>query len=155
MSSNSHPINPTAFASALTSLPLGSLYTKGAEIQNSISHLQRSNLELEQYIQEAPGGDNDCEEAVKENEVVIERMRERIDLLKVEVEGRGQSWMGGEEEGDVDGEGGEGGNDTSGVNGSMEMSGEQGGAGNTVSGQSRTQPQDDDNAGSEDRGVHL
>ena len=32
-------------------------------------------------------------DAIRENEVVIERMQERIRLLRAEVEGRGGSWM--------------------------------------------------------------
>lgn len=36
--------------------------------------------------------DQDCIDAIKENEIVIRRMEERISLLKAEVEGRGLSW---------------------------------------------------------------
>ncbi|KLJ08536.1 hypothetical protein EMPG_16030 [Blastomyces silverae] len=101
MSATSAPITPQAFAEALKSLPLSSLYAKGSELRNSIAHLQRSNDELAQYI---AGGspdsrDKDCEDAIKENEAVIVRMRERIDLLKVEVEARGRRWS---EEMDMD-----------------------------------------------------
>ncbi|EEQ86867.1 hypothetical protein RJZ56_002476 [Blastomyces dermatitidis] len=94
MSAASTPITPQAFAEALKSLPLSSLYAKGSELRNSIAHLQRSNDELARYIaEESPDGhDKDCEDAIKENEVVIVRMQERIDLLKVEVERRGKRW---------------------------------------------------------------
>ncbi|PGH15829.1 hypothetical protein AJ79_02210 [Helicocarpus griseus UAMH5409] len=109
MSSESTPIAPAAFAEALKSLTLPSLYAKASELRNSIAHLQRSNAELARYIAEdAPGGrDAECEEAIGENEGVMERMRERIGLLKEEVEGRGARWseeleMG--REGDGDGE---------------------------------------------------
>ncbi|OJD22226.1 hypothetical protein ACJ73_06425 [Blastomyces percursus] len=94
MSAASTPITPQAFAEALKSLPLSSLYAKGSELRNSIAHLQRSNDQLARYIaEESPDGrDKDCEDAIKENEVVIVRMQERIDLLKVEVERRGKRW---------------------------------------------------------------
>ncbi|ODH13512.1 hypothetical protein ACO22_07183 [Paracoccidioides brasiliensis] len=94
MSSTSLPITPQAFAEALKSLPLSFLYAKGSELRNSIAHLQRSNDELARYMaEEAPDGrDKDCEDAIRENEEVVVHMRERIELLKVEVEGRGQMW---------------------------------------------------------------
>ncbi|OJD13101.1 hypothetical protein AJ78_06406 [Emergomyces pasteurianus Ep9510] len=94
MSATATPITPQAFAEALKSLTLPSLYAKASELRNSIAHLQRSNDELSRYIAEdAPDGrDKDCEEAIQENEVVMLRMQERIELLKVEVEGRGQRW---------------------------------------------------------------
>ncbi|EEH06044.1 conserved hypothetical protein [Histoplasma capsulatum G186AR] len=101
MSSSSTPITPQAFAEALKSLPLSSLYAKVSELRNSIAHLQRSNDELARYIAESSpdNHDQDCEDAIRENEVVIVRMQERIDLLKVEVEERGQRWS---EEMDMD-----------------------------------------------------
>ncbi|KAK2760912.1 hypothetical protein FQN54_002154 [Arachnomyces sp. PD_36] len=164
MSASSVPINPTAFAEALTSLPLGSLYAKGAEIQNSIAHLQRSNEELQQFIQETEGGDKDCEDAVKENEVVIGRMEERIELLKTEIEGRGQTWTVGGVLGE-DVEGLEGGGEvaadqgnteaaTSGVNGSRETGNERSG-GNTEPEESRSETRGDESAESQSHGVYL
>ncbi|PGG96264.1 hypothetical protein GX51_07900 [Blastomyces parvus] len=109
MSATSTPITSQAFAEALKSLPLSSLYAKGSELRNSVAHLQRSNDELARYIaEESPNGhDKDCEDAIKENEVVIFRMQERIDLLRVEVEGRGRRWSEEMEmDLDIDGEGG-------------------------------------------------
>lgn len=38
------------------------------------------------------GGDPECADAIRENEQVIERMQERIRLVRAEVEGRGLSW---------------------------------------------------------------
>jgi hypothetical protein len=165
MSASAVPINPAAFAEALTSLPLGSLYAKGAEIQNSIAHLQRSNEELQQFIRETPGGDKDCEDAVKENEVVIERMAERITLLKTEIEGRGQTWSvenitGGEElrEGGDEEKVLEGGNAelaASGVNGSRETGDvERGAGGNTVPDGQRPEAESNDSV-SQSHGVYL
>ena len=89
---------------------------KVAEIQNSIAHLARSNKELEEYYSLASTSttavdgqrppedeeqDADCVLAVQENEAVIRRMRERIELVKEEVCRRGQKWQdsGGLEEG--------------------------------------------------------
>ncbi|KAL2043293.1 hypothetical protein N7G274_003599 [Stereocaulon virgatum] len=89
MSSTSIPIPPHRFAEAIKELPLANLHFKAAEIRNSISHLQSSNEQLQYFAGE---GDRDCAEAIEENVVVIQRMEERIALLKREVEGRGFEW---------------------------------------------------------------
>ena len=89
MSSSSQPIPPHRFAEAIKELPLSNLHSKAAEIRNSISHLEASNQQLKSY---ADDGDRDCAEAIQENVSVIQRMEERIRLLKVEVEGRGFRW---------------------------------------------------------------
>jgi hypothetical protein len=89
MSSDALPITPARFAEALTSLPLGNLHLKAAELRNSISHLQSSNIQLKPYADE---GDRDCADAIAENVEVIQRMEERIELVKQEVEGRGFKW---------------------------------------------------------------
>nr|KMM68196.1 hypothetical protein CPAG_04527 [Coccidioides posadasii RMSCC 3488] len=93
MSSESLPITSTAFAAALKDLTIPLLYAKVFELRNSISHLERSNTELKQYIEISPGGDEICQEAISENEEVIKRMLDRIDLVKAEVEARGQEWI--------------------------------------------------------------
>ena len=97
MSSSSQPIPPHRFATAIKELPLSNLHSKAAEIRNSISHLEASNQQLKSY---ADDGDRDCAEAIQENVLVIQRMEERIRLLKSEVEGRGFRW--GEDEDNVD-----------------------------------------------------
>lgn len=97
MSSSSQPIPPHRFAAAIKELPLSNLHSKAAEIRNSISHLEASNEQLKSY---ADDGDRDCAEAIQENGLVIQRMEERIRLLKSEVEGRGFRW--GEDEEIVD-----------------------------------------------------
>ena len=89
MSSSSQPIPPHRFAEAIKELPLANLHFKAAEIQNSMSHLQSSNEQLRSYAEE---GDADCKEAIDENLVVIQRMEERVHLLRSEVEGRGFKW---------------------------------------------------------------
>lgn len=38
--------------------------------------------------------DEVCQQAIAENKVVMARTRERVDLLKAEVEGRGLRWTG-------------------------------------------------------------
>ena len=97
MSSSSQPIPPHRFAEAIKELPLSNLHSKAAEIRNSIIHLEASNQQLEPY---ADDGDTDCAEAIQENVSVIQRMEERIRLLKVEVEARGFKW--GEDEENAD-----------------------------------------------------
>ncbi|MCJ1457130.1 hypothetical protein MMC28_007497 [Mycoblastus sanguinarius] len=89
MSSASAPIPPYRFAEAIKDLPLANLHIKAAEIRNSLLHLESSNQQLQDF---ADAGDSDCAEAIQENEVVIQRMEERVRLLKQEVEGRGFQW---------------------------------------------------------------
>lgn len=105
MSSNSTPISPEMFALAIKDLPVDTLYAKAAELQNSVSHLLESNLVMKEYADE---GDEVCKEAISENEVVIKRTEERIELCKTEVEQRGLIWTGhaGAEETKVNGHAG-------------------------------------------------
>ena len=89
MTTPTDPITPSRFAAAILDLPFANLYTKAAELRNSISHLKSSN---EQMLPFADDGDQDCKEAMFENLTVIGRMNERIALLKGEVERRGGVW---------------------------------------------------------------
>lgn len=89
MSSGSQPISPVAFALAIHDLPIGSLHGKAAEIRNSINHLQSSNMQLQTFARD---GDADCAEAIRENKLVMQRMEERITILKEEVMRRGLMW---------------------------------------------------------------
>ncbi|CCC10231.1 hypothetical protein SMACR_02808 [Sordaria macrospora] len=106
-STESLPITPQAFAAALEDLPVSALHLKVLEIYNSIAHLKYSNEQLRPFAEgiEAPLGsssstgesaqnqpDPDCVEAIRENEQVIVRMEERVQLVKNEVERRGLSW---------------------------------------------------------------
>ena len=68
---------------------MGSLHAKAAEIRNSVAHLTASNDQLREH---ADAGDEDCAQAVKENEDVIQRMESRVQMLKDEVEERGLPW---------------------------------------------------------------
>ncbi|KAI0847542.1 hypothetical protein F5Y00DRAFT_241069 [Daldinia vernicosa] len=105
MSSETQPINPARFAEALKDLSAENLALKVLELRNSIAHLDYSNAELKPYAEgRAPtldqqGGqgdtaqpDQDCIDAIIENEAVIARMQERIELIRTEVESRGLSW---------------------------------------------------------------
>lgn len=100
MSHESTPITPERFAQAIKDLPISTLHLKAAELRNSIAHLDYSNEQLKPFAEgtaSVPGNndgipDQDCIDAIKENEIVIARMQERIELLKAEVESRGASW---------------------------------------------------------------
>ncbi|GAP82631.1 putative secondary alcohol dehydrogenase protein [Rosellinia necatrix] len=106
MSSETQPISPARFAEALKDLPASSLALKVLELRNSIAHLDYSNEELKPFAEgtvptvdqhgnrsEAGQPDQDCKDAIAENEAVIVRMQERIELIRAEVEGRGLSWQ--------------------------------------------------------------
>lgn len=96
------PIPPQRFALALRDLPLSSLALKVAELRNSIAHLDYSNDQLQPFAYpssstsqatlERAEGDPDCINAIRENIIIIDRMTERILLVKVEVESRGYNW---------------------------------------------------------------
>ncbi|KAI1272713.1 hypothetical protein F5Y07DRAFT_284916 [Xylaria sp. FL0933] len=104
MSSETQPISPARFAEALKDLPASSLALKVLELRNSIAHLDYSNAELKPFADgtmptlDQRGGsagepDQDCRDAIAENEAVIARMQERIALIRAEVEGRGLDWQ--------------------------------------------------------------
>jgi hypothetical protein len=104
MSELSNPISLERFALALRSLPISTLALKVAELRNSIAHLDYSNEQLKPFAYPSPpsseqqtseraaAGDPDCIDAIRENLVVIDRMNERIKLVKTEVENRGYNW---------------------------------------------------------------
>jgi hypothetical protein len=130
MSAETRPIPASQFALAIRDLPLETIYTKAHEIQNSISHLQRSNAQLKEYSDSLRNdgtlsgevreqvGDRECLEAIEENERVIARQRERVGLLRAEVERRGRVWHeGGDDEVEGQSNGGHTGQ-SNGVNGS-------------------------------------
>ncbi|PYH49887.1 uncharacterized protein BP01DRAFT_8709 [Aspergillus saccharolyticus JOP 1030-1] len=96
MSDESLPISPSAFAEAIKELPLPVLYAKVSEIRNSIAHLHRSNAELETFIKESCDSESEkreLESYIMENKDVVTAMTERVELLKTEVENRGQQWI--------------------------------------------------------------
>jgi len=105
MSTETRAISPSRFAEAIQDLPIENIYSKAHEIDNSISHLKRSNAQLQEYSDSMKNdmnipeetrrdGDKDCLEAIRENMVVIDRQRDRVDLLRREVERRGGRWHG-------------------------------------------------------------
>ncbi|THC98209.1 hypothetical protein EYZ11_002291 [Aspergillus tanneri] len=96
MSAESIPIQPSAFAEAIQELPLSALYAKVLELRNSISHLRRSNDELNRFVLESCDSEDEKRELqsyIVENEDVMQSMTERIVLLKAEIVGRGQQWI--------------------------------------------------------------
>ncbi|CAL3968858.1 unnamed protein product [Diplocarpon coronariae] len=97
MPSDTTPISTARFAKALKSLPLSTLHLKAMELRNSIAHLDYSNEQLRPFAAGTEPSQNgtpdpDCADAIRENEIVIARQMERIELLRKEVEGRGNSW---------------------------------------------------------------
>ena len=84
MSSDSIPITTARFAAALAELPISALYAKYAELSNSITHLESSNKQLEDFARE--NDDRDCYEALLENRQVMKNFNERMDLIRKEVE---------------------------------------------------------------------
>ncbi|PSR99354.1 hypothetical protein BD289DRAFT_424034 [Coniella lustricola] len=119
MSAETTPITAPRFAAALKDLSLASLHLKTLELRNALAHLAYSNLQLRPFAEgtqatldtatsnnnhddsnssrqtqtQAEGQpDQDCIDAIRENELVMDRMRERILLIKTEVEFRGVSW---------------------------------------------------------------
>lgn len=112
MSADTAPISPARFAGALKGLSVSMLHLKVLEIRNSIAHLQYSNDQLKPFAQGTATAtdsstrttgiatsreadqepDQDCIDAIRENEHVIDRMAERIALIRAEVEERGVSW---------------------------------------------------------------
>lgn len=108
MSADTTPISPARFASAIKDLSLSMLHLKVLEIRNSIAHLQYSNDQLRPFAEgtsvalgessssasssAAAEPDQDCIDAIRENEAVIDRMAERIAIIRAEVEGRGFGW---------------------------------------------------------------
>jgi hypothetical protein len=114
MSGGSLSITAEQFALAIQDLPVENLYSKADEIRHSINHLDHSNAQLQEYIDsirsdqslsesERQEGDKDCAEAIQENGVVIARQKERIELLKHEVERRGGKWHDDDTGGQVNG----------------------------------------------------
>lgn len=83
MSADALPITSARFAKALEDLPISSLHAKVAELENSITHLEKSNKELEDFVRE--NDDKDCYEALMENKDVIKRYEERIEMVRKEI----------------------------------------------------------------------
>lgn len=130
MSAEARPIDAEQFALAIQDLPVENLYSKANEINNSITHLEGSNRQLQEYSDSIRSdatlpentraeGDKDCLEAIQENLIVINRQKDRVELLKREVERRGGRWHGeGHASGKTNGDDAEGALQATATNGS-------------------------------------
>ncbi|KAI1137897.1 hypothetical protein F5Y05DRAFT_65213 [Hypoxylon sp. FL0543] len=103
MSSESLPIDAARFAEALKHLPGENLALKVLEIRNAIAHLDYAISELRPFAEGRPPSpllhegetaepDQDCIDAIAEDEIVIARMQSRLEMIRAEVERRGLSW---------------------------------------------------------------
>ncbi|KAJ5281885.1 hypothetical protein N7478_007257 [Penicillium angulare] len=107
MTTTAPSIDPTAFAEAITELPLSAVYSKISELRNSIAHLYRSNSELRLFLEESQDTEEEKKELegyILENEGVVTSINVRVSLLKTELEKWGQPWVEGEEREDGDGD---------------------------------------------------
>jgi hypothetical protein len=73
-----------SFLEAITDLELEQLHAESSRLQNSIFHLERSNIALQEYCD-----DEDCRLAIQENKDTIARQMERVQMIRCEVERRG------------------------------------------------------------------
>lgn len=73
-----------AFLRAIRQLELEQLYAEAARLQNSIYHLNRSIIALEEFE-----SDPDCKEAINDNRDTIQRQTERVEMIVAEVARRG------------------------------------------------------------------
>ncbi|KAF7720078.1 Uncharacterized protein PECH_008048 [Penicillium ucsense] len=94
MSASDRPISPTIFAEAIKELPLESLHAEAVKLTNDIAKLLESNAALEaEKAVETEDGIKFLDDVIVENEGVVKWKEERIELLKREVEDRGQTWI--------------------------------------------------------------
>ncbi|KAI9492101.1 hypothetical protein BDB00DRAFT_766072 [Zychaea mexicana] len=63
---------------ALQQLPIDTLLSEIPEVQNSIAHLLKSNEAMREF--DPKGEDRDLTEAIEENQALMERHENRIDL---------------------------------------------------------------------------
>lgn len=94
MSAQARPPTAAEFASALQELPASSLALKVLEMRNQIAHLDYSNAEMKPFAEGADGAEPDqiCADGIRENEEIIVKVQQRIELVREEVERRGLSW---------------------------------------------------------------
>ncbi|KAF3914480.1 hypothetical protein AA313_de0205191 [Arthrobotrys entomopaga] len=84
MSASAAPIPLDQFAQALLDLEIPQLHLEASRLQNSLYHLERSNTTLEEYPD-----DEDCRDAIRYNQGVIEQQKQRIELITLELGRRG------------------------------------------------------------------
>ncbi|KAA8916569.1 hypothetical protein TRICI_001295 [Trichomonascus ciferrii] len=80
---SNRPIGLTQFAEAIKELPADVLSAERHRLQNSVSHLERSNAELAKAAQETQDEEerNIYNDAVKENQHVISQQHDRINAI--------------------------------------------------------------------------
>jgi hypothetical protein len=71
-------------------LPYSSLISKQAEIENALKHLGESNTYIEDAIKTEGDDDGELKLALQENGAVVERMKQRLELVKFDIERRKQ-----------------------------------------------------------------
>jgi len=79
-----------AFLIAITSLPVETLHSECARIENSIEHLLQSNREIEKYIGEIEDQDEkvEMEDVIESNELVINTQKQKIEMIRSEIKQR-------------------------------------------------------------------
>ncbi|RPB04099.1 hypothetical protein L873DRAFT_1786369 [Choiromyces venosus 120613-1] len=84
MSATSAPITPEVFLVAIKDLELEQLHAEAARLQNSLYHLARSNIALQEFQ-----NDPVLKEAIDDNEATIQRQRQRVQMIVEEIQRRG------------------------------------------------------------------
>ncbi|PWW73823.1 hypothetical protein C7212DRAFT_347417 [Tuber magnatum] len=84
MSATSAPITPEAFLVAIKELELEQLHAEAARLQNSLYHLARSNIALQEFQ-----NDPELKEAIADNEITIQRQKQRVQIIVEEIQRRG------------------------------------------------------------------
>jgi len=80
---------PATYTSTLRQLSVPSLYQEVDRLENSIKHLRRSNAELEQHELETEEDTSWVQPTIAENDQVIAKQTRQIELVKLELSGRG------------------------------------------------------------------
>ncbi|PUU77440.1 hypothetical protein B9Z19DRAFT_1128333 [Tuber borchii] len=84
MSATSAPITPEAFLAAIKDLELEQLHAEAARLRNSLYHLARSNIALQEFQ-----NDPELKEAIDDNEITIQRQKQRVQMIVEEIQRRG------------------------------------------------------------------
>jgi len=79
----------SAYNSSLRQLSTTSLYGEILKLENSIKHLRRSNEELRLHGSNDEGDTSWIQPIIAENELVIIKQNEQVELVKHEISGRG------------------------------------------------------------------
>jgi hypothetical protein len=87
----------TAYKSALRQLSTPSLYGEIFKLENSVKHLLRSNEELRLHGTSGAEDTSWIQPVIAENEEVIKKQREQVELVKSEISERGAKSEHGEE----------------------------------------------------------